>query len=323
MAMAASPEVQVTSFDRLGFTLFVAVAVHAILLLGIGFQEERKAAIAHTLEVTLAQFESDTAPEKADFIAQKNQQGSGESDKKAVPTTTERAVFQANEAKQLAAQNQPLPAPVTTPEPAPTPKSAELVKSPSPSVKKQSRASQQKKLLVTQNKQASKRVTQQEKKQQASKSRPVSGMSSSLLARSLEIASLEAKLDLQKQELANRPRVRTLYSASTRESYDAAYLEAWRRKVERVGNMHYPEEAHRRGLYGYLRLLVVIEPDGTVNRVEVLRSSGHSVLDDAAKRIVHLAAPFSAFPPEISKRADLVQIIRTWRFERSRIGIRS
>ncbi|MEH6627575.1 MAG: energy transducer TonB [Motiliproteus sp.] len=323
MALAATSEVQVTSVDRLGFTLFVAVAVHAIILLGIGFEEERKSAIAHTLEVTLAQFESDNAPEKADFIAQKNQLGSGESDKKAIPTTTERALFQANEAQQVAAQSQSLPVPDITSEPVPAAEAKRVVKEPAPKPKPKAQSKQKQQLLVTESRKAKAVVTKLEKQQQASKSRPASGMATSLLARSLEIASLEAKLDLQNQELANRPRVRTLYSASTRESYDAAYLDAWRRKVERVGNLNYPEEAHRRGLYGYLRLLVVIEPDGAINRIEVLRSSGYSVLDDAAKRIVLLSAPFAAFPPEISKRADLVEIIRTWRFERSRIGIRS
>ena len=123
--------------------------------------------------------------------------------------------------------------------------------------------------------------------------------------------------------MANRPRVRRLYSASTRKSYDAAYLDGWRRKVERVGNLNYPEEALRRRLYGHLRLLVVIQPDGRLKSVEVLKSSGHSILDDAAKRIVYLSAPFAPFPPEIRKRADLIEIIRTWRFERSRFGINS
>ncbi len=161
-------------------------------------------------------------------------------------------------------------------------------------------------------------------KQQAEPPPPAkvqTGSAPSLMAQSLEIASLEARLDLHQQQNANRPKVRRLYSASTRQSYDAAYLDSWRRKVERVGNLNYPEEAHQRGLYGSLRLLVVIQPDGSLKRVEILKSSGHTLLDDAAKRIVHMSAPFAPFPPELRKQADLVEIIRTWRFEKARFGI--
>ncbi|OMH39563.1 energy transducer TonB [Motiliproteus sp. MSK22-1] len=321
--VAAPADTRVRAVDRLGFTLFIAVAVHAILLLGIGFKEEELPRVARTLEVTLAQFESEKAPEKADFIAQKNQIGSGESEKKALPSTTERAVFQANESTPLAAQQLPLPAPEIIPEPLPVPVQKPEKLEPAPQLKQKSKEQLKKQVIVTRAKAPKKAVAETQQVKTQALSKPAAGMATSLLARSLEIASLEAKLDAQKQEMANRPRVRRLYSASTRQSYDAAYLEAWRRKVERVGNFNYPEEAHRRQLYGQLRLLVVIEPDGGLKRVEVLKSSGHSVLDDAAKRIVYLSAPFAPFPPEIRKRADLVEIIRTWRFERSRFGINS
>ncbi len=323
MITATESDLRVSSVDRLGFTLFIAVAVHAILLLGIGFAEEKPPRIAHTLEVTLAQFESKKAPEKADFIAQSNQQGSGESEKKLLPSSRERAVFQANEARQLAPQQLPLPVTEVAEKPQPAPKPALVAEKVAPQPAEKTETTKRKRVLVT-SASAPRQVAEKKKQaEQSTSAPPASGMSSSLLARSLEIASLEAKLDLQRQEQASRPRVRRLYSASTRESYDAAYLESWRRKVERIGNLNYPEEAHRRGLYGYLRLLVVIEPDGALQRVEVLKSSGHSILDDAAKRIVHLSAPFAPFPPEIRKRADLVEIIRTWRFEKARFGINS
>lgn len=314
-------QASVGALDRFGFTLFVAVALHAIFLLGVGFSAEDEPEVAHTLEVTLAQFESEKAPDKADFIAQQNQQGSGDSEEKRLPTTTSKSVFQANESKEVAAKQlpsrvkaqepepnvQPLPQPGPNPEPSP----AEELQPQPPKPQ----------TVVTKNTESSKQVQQKQQQSETSAPMPSAGQASSLLARSLEIASLEAKLDTQKQALASKPRVRRLYSASTRESYDAAYLDGWRRKVERVGNLNYPEEAHRRKLYGQLRLLVVIEPDGTLNRVEVLKSSGHSVLDDAAKRIVYLSAPFAPFPPEIRKRADLIEIIRTWRFEQARFGV--
>jgi protein TonB len=143
------------------------------------------------------------------------------------------------------------------------------------------------------------------------------GTATSLLDISLEIASQLAKIDLQKQNNARKPRVRRLYSASTKEAVDAAYLDSWRRKIERVGNLNYPQEARRRKLHGTLRLLVALLPDGSIKEVEVLKSSGHQVLDDAAKRIVHLAAPYAPFPLEIRQRTDVMEIIRTWRFEKN------
>ncbi|HSC66599.1 MAG TPA: energy transducer TonB, partial [Cellvibrio sp.] len=132
---------------------------------------------------------------------------------------------------------------------------------------------------------------------------------------SSEIASLQAKLDKQRQEYAKRPRVRTLTSVSTKESFDAKYLHEWSTKIEQVGNRNYPAEALSRHITGNLRLSVVINPDGTIFEIKVLQSSGQRILDDAARQIVRLSAPFAAFPAEIRKQADRLQIIRTWNFE--------
>ncbi|RDE18908.1 energy transducer TonB [Motiliproteus coralliicola] len=303
--------------DRLGFTLFVAVAIHALIVLGVGFEDEQPTPVAKTLEVTLAQFRSDLAPEKADFIAQHNQIGSGEQQEKALPTTKELAPFQNNQSEAIA--------------PGVAPSPLELIRAPQPQSVNQPtpepQPSQTPSLNQAQPEQLS---TQADSRKVQSSSVPpppqaadeATGVSSSLLARSLEIASLEAKLDSLRQERADSPRIRRLTSASTREAFDAQYLDAWRAKVERVGNLNYPEEARQRKLYGHLRLLVVIRPDGSLDRVEVLKSSGYRVLDDSARRIVRLAAPYDSFGPELRKHADRVEIIRTWKFERARIGIR-
>jgi protein TonB len=130
-----------------------------------------------------------------------------------------------------------------------------------------------------------------------------------------EIASLQAKLDRQRQEYAKRPRIRTLTSVSTKESFDAKYLHEWSTRIEQVGNKNYPQEALNRRITGHLRMSVVINPDGTIHDIEILQSSGQRILDDAARQIVRLAAPFTAFPPEIRQQADRLQIIRTWNFE--------
>ena len=94
----------------------------------------------------------------------------------------------------------------------------------------------------------------------------------------------------------------------------AYYKDAWRRKVERVGNQNYPAEARDQRIYGSLRMLVAINRDGTLREVRILESSGHTVLDNAALRIVRLAAPYAPFTGDLID-VDVLEIIRTWRFE--------
>lgn len=93
------------------------------------------------------------------------------------------------------------------------------------------------------------------------------------------------------------------------------YLDDWRRKVERIGAMNYPEEARGR-FFGSLVLSVALRPDGNVDRILVVRSSGNKVLDDAAKRIVMMSAPFAPFPASIRQETDYLDITRTWNFTR-------
>ena len=118
-------------------------------------------------------------------------------------------------------------------------------------------------------------------------------------------------------------RVRRVTGVSPATPELSYYFEAWRREVERVGNLNYPDAARDRGLYGSLRLLVAIVPDGTLSDVRVLESSGHRILDDAALRIVRLAAPFAPFPPEMRRNTDVLEIVRTWQFRKSRDGFRT
>lgn len=115
------------------------------------------------------------------------------------------------------------------------------------------------------------------------------------------------------------PRVRRLSGPPRGDPELAYYLDSWRRKVQRVGNINYPSEARERGLSGNLRLLVVINPDGELEDVRVIDSSGHSTLDDGAMRIVNLAAPFSPFTSRMRDNFDLLEIERTWRFRNDRL----
>lgn len=133
-----------------------------------------------------------------------------------------------------------------------------------------------------------------------------------LVAQSLAALRLQAQIDKRTEEYQKRPRKRFI-GARASEYRFAQYEEEWRAKIERLGTLNYPSEA-RGKLYGNLRLTVTIRPDGSVESVELDRSSGLKVLDEAAFRIVRMAAPFASFPPDIRKDTDLLVITRTWFF---------
>ena len=134
-----------------------------------------------------------------------------------------------------------------------------------------------------------------------------------IINRSLAMTSLSAEIDRRLQAYAKRPK-RKWITARTKEHKYAAYMEAWRAKVEKIGNLNYPDEARRKKLSGSLMLDVALNPDGTINEIVLRRSSGHRVLDDAAIRIVRLAAPFARFPDDIREETDILHIERTWQF---------
>jgi protein TonB len=144
----------------------------------------------------------------------------------------------------------------------------------------------------------------------AEKPREISGVD--LADSAAAIARLEAKLDKQLNEYAKRPRKKFI-GARTQEYRFAQYVEDWRQKIERVGTLNYPDSARGR-LYGSLLMSVVLRADGSVARVNIHRSSGHKVLDEAAERIVRLASPFAPFPPNIRRDTDELEITRTWTF---------
>ena len=137
-----------------------------------------------------------------------------------------------------------------------------------------------------------------------------------LASRSLEMARLQARIDTQMDEYQKRPR-RMFVGARAQEYTFAQYVEDWRIKVERVGNLNYPEAARRNRLYGSPILTVSINADGTLESVQVDRSSGHKILDAAAVKIVEMAAPFAPFPEGMRKKVDILGITRTWTFTRS------
>jgi protein TonB len=139
---------------------------------------------------------------------------------------------------------------------------------------------------------------------------PLSG--ADLVNSTLALARLEAQVARQMEEYSKRPR-KQFIGARTQESRFAMYVEAWRLKIERIGNLNYPDSAKGR-IYGSLRLTISIKPDGSVDDVQIDRPAEYKVLNDAALKIVRLSAPFAPFPPEIRKDTDLLVITRTWTF---------
>ncbi len=274
------------SSERFGFTVFLSACAHAILILGIGFSYLSDSVSQPVLEVTMAQYRSEMAPDDADFLAQENQVGSGNLDEPAAPSTPFQSDFNDDQINEVVPVAQ------------------------SPRVQNEIPVQD---TAVISTFADERDVRQQLEELEPEREQPLD-QSATPQELSLAIASLQAQLDRRRQAYANRPRRYTISSASTRKSHDALYLDNWRRRIEAVGNINYPEQARRNRIYGSLRLLVSILPDGSVNDIQILESSGHNLLDQAAVEIVNLAAPFEPFPEELLAEADILEIIRTWRF---------
>jgi len=139
---------------------------------------------------------------------------------------------------------------------------------------------------------------------------PVSGLD--LASNAMAMVRIEAQIDRNIDEYNKRPRKRN-FGARVEEYRFAQYVEGWRQKIERIGNLNYPESARGR-LFGSLVLTVAIRSDGSAERIEINRPSPHKLLDEAALRIVRLASPFAPFPPDIRRDTDIIEITRTWSF---------
>jgi len=258
--------------DRLGLAVFLATVLHVLIILGVGFNPGKPPEQnLPSLDVTLVQTSSKTAPQDADYLAQANQDGSG------------------NVKEQIRPQN---------PKPEPLTQSVEL-STPNEDLTPQTPPDQSQPL----HRNARDRVEPE--------TQPLSA--AQLIDRSMEIASLSAELSESVRSYAQRPREKRIFSR-TREYKYASYMNDWITKVERIGTLNFPDEARRRHLSGSLLLDVALNADGSINNIAVLRPSGHRVLDDAALRIVRMAAPYAPFPDYIRRDYDVLHIIRTWEF---------
>ncbi len=331
--MAASQAIQtvITPVDRLGLTMSLAILFHASVILGITFiDEDRSQARYNTMEIVLVQQSSET-PEDAKMLAQASLEGGGNTEEAVNPSTPLPPPFPDLTPKLTAPppteSEPPVPSPpvvneTETPEPEPVKK--DLVEtiavveesSNQPATEKVEQPSKERTITETaENKKAEPdpKPTKTVKQVKKAVKKPPMPSATELLTNSFRIASLSAEVRRKMEAKAQRPR-RKFISATTREYNYAAYMEAWRAKVERVGNLNYPEQARKQKLSGSLVLDVALNADGTINEITIRRSSGEKILDDAAVRIVKLSAPFSPFPQHIKDETDILHIMRTWQF---------
>lgn len=327
-----------TSADRFVFTLLISIILHLIIVLGISFDvfSQPTNAPVNNLEITLVKQQDSIEPEEADFLAQANNEGGGELDTPSPEPTPEAPVPLVEEAPSsdpvpvtAAAEIEPEPVPVE--EPAPEPPAPEPVQPEPPKpepepVPPEPAETQPEELVKTVTQQEAERKVQttekpdtavepQAEEVEATPPPRPSARDLMLQARN-DLHELQDKLDQTTRALSERPKKRRI-SAATKELAAAAYMKAWEMKVERIGNMNYPQEARQKGLNGSLMLSVDINPDGSVpaGGIVISRSSGHAVLDEAAVRIVRLGAPYAAIPDDVLRDNDMLTIIRTWKFE--------
>ena len=271
--------------DRLGIMLFLAAALHGIIILGVGFspflQETR---LPPTLEVILADKRSELTPEEAEYLAAVSQDGGGEMDDYVKPSSpfVSSQDFDTDGAA-------PMPMEPGAPKPTVQNDTAVLT------------------TLFSEDKQQVNEASESEN----TIDKPEAEIE---IDQRMEIARLSAELDARLEERAKRPR-KMFATARTREAVSAAYMYNWVKTVEQMGNLNYPDEARRRKLHGTLMLTVGIRKNGTIEEIRINRSSGQQVLDDAAKRIVALAAPYPAFSGKLAEETDILYITRTWEFK--------
>jgi protein TonB len=274
----------ITDHDRFGMTFLLTTIFHGMVILGVTFSVSPTAdsKTAPALDIILVQTKSPDEVEKADYLAQVSQRGGGIAKEKARP-------------KELFSS------------PTLSKKPAIATHTGKPRIQKQKQNEQ---LAFVTQKDAKFAINTEQNPVKAenntSKNKPNSSQNAETARLAAEISSI-----IEEQASINRTRY---LNSSTREFTPAKYMREWINRVERIGNLNYPDQARRKNLSGTLILDVVINADGELVKTDLRQSSGHQILDDAAKRIVKLAAPFSAFPKKLREEADVIHITRSWEF---------
>jgi protein TonB len=271
--------------DRLGFTLFLAITVHLIVVLGVGFtySDANQDSSLPGLDIIVANSKSSEQPDDPDFLALENQKGGGEQDEKARPS----APFSAS-----------------------TPLDQDGMSDRAQPRKRASTVQIENIFYLT--RQDAQREIEQARRRDRNSQQQASDDKVELKLK--QIANLRAEIRKMTQNYARRPREIAL-TASTRKAVEAGYLAQWVNKIEHIGNLNYPAEAEIKKINGSLRLNVRLNAAGEVIDMHISKGSGFGLLDEAARRIVRLAQPFAPFPEELKQRADQIVIVRTWEFK--------
>jgi protein TonB len=270
--------------DRMAVAVMIALVLHAVILLGVSFRLEFSPlrTAAETLDVVLVNFRTEAEPEEAEFLAPVSQEGGGEYEESEKPATEV-----SPQLPSLAEGDMPATSETVLPRPAESQRE-EVVRE-------------------TEEAEAPLETTVVEQPETPTPT------AAQLMQQGMEAARLQPRSDRREAWKSKLPR-RKFISANTRQYEYATYMAAWVAKVERVGNLNYPIELKRRNIAGDLLMTVGIRQDGSVESIRIQRASGIPELDEAATRIVRLAAPYAPLPPEISDDVDILHITRTWRF---------
>lgn len=275
-----------TTYDdgngRVSATFVLSLLVHGILLLGLGWTLEKAAPVMPTLDVILTQTTSALTPRQADFLAQASNQGGGEHDKSTRPRE---------------AQSGPLPQAATGIAPR--------------ELRAQSPAAQPLPQARVVSSTRGQTQTPTPRSTPAPSERPLP-RGQEKIEHDVAMARLAAEIHMRSERYAKRP-TRKFVSASTQEYLWASYLREWVDRVERVGNLNYPDEARRRRLAGQVVISVAIRRDGTVERADIVKTSGIPLLDASALRIAKLAEPYPPLPRN-DENPDVLHVTRTWNF---------
>ena len=293
MAEADSTRPKISASDRLGFTLFLALTLHAIVVLGVGFTQSNRSTAEPlpSLDIIIANSKSLDTVDNPDYLAQVDQAGGGNADEKARPS-----------------------APVS----APTPIDQHGLSDQDRIELRKQQLTLSKLYFLTQREADSAVQKNRQSRAQQADSQPASEAEQ----RASKIARMQAEIREMKFNYAKRPRTLTL-TASTRKAIEASYLAAWVKKIEHTGNLNYPSEARLRKLSGRLRMSVRLNANGEVLDMQITSSSGTPILDEAARQILRMAQPFAPFSDELRERADQIVIIRTWDFKSNRFQTQS
>ena len=262
-----------------GAVILAAVLHLIILTLQFAMPEESDAAVK---EIAVTLRPSKATVENADFLAQADQQGSG--------------TFR--EAHRMSSD---MPSPLMEQQ-----AGEELQKSLDMLQQQQELSFEEKVLMTTLSWQKQAEENQRKKMQEQ--------LQSQFQAKAAMVASLEAQYLQRQQNFSRQQKIKTVDGIQSKQDVSAAYLEKFREKVEFYGNRYYPEAAKQQNLAGEVRLMVILNQNGGIRAIRLIDSSGHAMLDEAAKSSVRKAAPFGAFDSKMKEISEL-RVIRTWRFD--------